>query len=325
LNSSNKIFPAFIPPLEDELFSSWFMRLSFEHRIKTISFSKFYFNGLPIWNRDIDRMYPTQLIEKLSIHTTLSPIQIKKLFLIDYQDKLYNGSSIKVLNLVFLNLGIHHRTRKLKGLLYCPGCLSESIPYFRKEWRLLTSVVCTRCNLYLEDSCPNCNSPIAFHRLESGNKNAILEHSLYTCHNCFFDLRSKRNPVDPQSNIVDFQRLIEDTLINGYNQYASHSFLFFEAIVKIHGSLLTKGLSIKRFQVAAERTFGVPLLEPNPVKIYHSIEYRRNGFYVISKLLKNWPINFMDFVAKNDINISHLYHREDLCPFWLKRAFRESR
>lgn len=300
------------------------MRLCFEHRVKSISFSKYYFNGLPIWNRDIDRMYPISLVESLLTYTQMGAERIKKMFLIDYQDRLYNDASIKALNLVFLNLGVHHRTRKLKGQMYCPGCLEEPIPYFRKKWRLLTSVVCTRCNLYLEDSCPDCGSGIAFHRLESGKKNAILEYPLYTCHNCHFDLRKNRNQVITKSDLIPFQKIIDESIEKGYNRFSSYSFLFINAIVKMHARLLTKGTSLNRLQVAAARTYSIPLLEPNPVKIYHTMEYRRNGFDVISKLLKNWPHDFMDFISKNNINISHLYHREELCPYWLKKTFRNA-
>lgn len=42
---------------------------------------------------------------------------------------------------------------------YCPLCLSsDSTPYFRRSWRLKTSVICTQHGRPMQDVCPHCSA-----------------------------------------------------------------------------------------------------------------------------------------------------------------------
>ena len=69
-----EIFPYFLKPKQNELFSSWLCRISINHKVKPQTFILNYFGrGYPIWNRDIDMFPSSFLVNKLEKHT---PVQL---------------------------------------------------------------------------------------------------------------------------------------------------------------------------------------------------------------------------------------------------------
>ncbi len=75
------------------------------------------------------------------------------------------------------------------GIQFCPACLTaDSIPYFRKAWRLAIFTYCPLHRITLHDACPACGEPIAYHRHDFGRDvgNATEIHECYACR---FDLR----------------------------------------------------------------------------------------------------------------------------------------
>lgn len=52
---NKKIFPYYLPPEENDLFSSWLCKLAINHYVKPQRFIQIYSGrDLPIMNRDID-------------------------------------------------------------------------------------------------------------------------------------------------------------------------------------------------------------------------------------------------------------------------------
>lgn len=90
-----------------------------------------------------------------------------------------------------LTLKMHHRKREGYGLQFCPVCLAEdSIPYFRKCWRVAFNTMCTKHGTMLLDRCPKCGAAIAVHRLDMVSPDAIEIAPMSYCHTCKFDLRN---------------------------------------------------------------------------------------------------------------------------------------
>ncbi|WP_369124446.1 TniQ family protein, partial [Undibacterium sp. CCC2.1] len=64
---------------------------------------------------------------------------------------------------------MYHRKRNAYGLQFCPTCLAEdSVPYFRRRWRVAFYTVCNEHKTMLLDRCPKCGSSVAAHRLDIG-------------------------------------------------------------------------------------------------------------------------------------------------------------
>ena len=73
-------------------------------------------------------------------------------------------------------------------LQFCPLCLADDqAPYFRKDWRLATTIVCARHRRRLLDRCPICAQGLA--PLDQ----AALS-PLTICATCSFDLRRAKAP-----------------------------------------------------------------------------------------------------------------------------------
>lgn len=124
---NKNIWAHYIPPYQDELFTSWFFRLSQEHSVKSHSFGKYYFKDQQFWNRDVDNMSTDYLKKVIFNNTPLEYTDINALFLSDYQSRLFENHNPNGFTSGILPLGILHRKRKHNGLLYCPKCLKKKL------------------------------------------------------------------------------------------------------------------------------------------------------------------------------------------------------
>lgn len=203
------MIPGYLSPKEEELFTSWYLRLSINHRIKNYNFTQFYFGALPIWNRDLD-LNPSQiLIDKLAQITPLSKLEIDQLFLSSYIGSYVPQINFDAVNRYILPLGIYHRIRRKNGQLFCPSCLNNSVPYYKKTWRLVFSLVCSECQVELFDRCSKCLSPIMFYRLDVGKLKPIEDLDLRCCWNCGYNL--VHDIIQPRNNdLTNFQLQILD-------------------------------------------------------------------------------------------------------------------
>lgn len=176
INSLRKnVFPNYLPPFDDELFSSWICRLSHNHEVKSRTFLKNYLpnNVVNLWNRDIDLLGPDYLKKLLVDHTPLSSTEINNLFISKYKGRVFIRESAITMNV--LCIGINHRQRMRFGQQCCILCLAEGSPYYKIKWRFSSSIVCLKHKCILIDRCPDCSSPISFFRHEFGGNHSVLD------------------------------------------------------------------------------------------------------------------------------------------------------
>ncbi|CAG4884761.1 conserved protein of unknown function [Georgfuchsia toluolica] len=70
------LWPVHLKPLPDELLSSWLVRLAHAHGLKAQSFCRLLFGSQrQLWNRDIDRLAPSWLIDTLC-ENTATPLDV---------------------------------------------------------------------------------------------------------------------------------------------------------------------------------------------------------------------------------------------------------
>ncbi|UTD15415.1 hypothetical protein HER15_08025 [Tenacibaculum mesophilum] len=314
----NKRFPIYVRPEKNELFSSWLMRISAEIKIKTFTFSKFYFPSQPIWNRDVDRMFPKKIVDSLLLYSNLKLCEIFNMFLISYKEIVFNDYRIHGYTPGILNLGINHRKRNGYGTLCCPGCLSKDIIYYRKEWRLFFSLVCVDCKCKLIDRCPNCKSPISFHRLEVGSSN-LLKTPLFLCWNCKLNLSIVKVKVRKNSPEYKYQTYINDTILKGYNDVTNYSFSYFYVLQLLSGLLTTSSLQWNRVKKIVEKYYSVSF--SSQVDIRNNMEERRKSLLYSFKILNNWPTNFHKIFTKSNVRISD-FNKDTIIPFWFEKELR---
>lgn len=185
------LWPVRPKPLSDELLSVWIARIAREGGQKLQRFCDCAFgNKHQLWNRDIDRLAPGWLLEELNTHTNVPIERIRGMTLHVYEGVLYPNKQISGQLKWILPLKMYHRLFSGYGLQFCPGCLQEGRePYFRKRWRVALCTFCPKHNCMLHDRCPECFSPVAFHRRELGRPMVLDPGEMCLCSTCAFDLR----------------------------------------------------------------------------------------------------------------------------------------
>ncbi len=205
---TSSLWPIHYKPLPDELLSCWLVRLAHGHGLKVQTFCNLIFgNRRQVWNRDIDRLAPTWLLDELSARTGTSPEAVFNTTLRAYEGLLYpKFRSSSVLQWI-LALKMYHRKREGYGLQFCPACLAaDKIPYFRKRWRVAFYTVCTQHGIMLHDRCPQCGMAVALHRLDMAKLQFLEIDLIPHCYSCGFDLRNtpRAEPIayDKQASIL---------------------------------------------------------------------------------------------------------------------------
>ncbi len=188
------LWPIRYKPLPDELLSCWLIRLAHGHGLKVQTFCNLLFgNRRQVWNRDVDRLGPSWLIEELSRRTGTPMATAERTCLRTLEGRLFPQFKQSGTLPWVLAIGMYHRKRSSYGQQFCPLCLAEDeVPYYRRAWRLAFMTVCPLHEVMLHDRCPQCESPLNFHRAEMGR--GVLNDSLEMtmCHACGMDLRQSQ-------------------------------------------------------------------------------------------------------------------------------------
>jgi len=190
---TSPLWPIRYKPFDDELLSSWLVRLARGHGLRVQTFCNLLFgNRLQVWNRDIDRLGPDWLVDVLSERTG-TPIETARgTTLRSYVGVLYSTSRASGTLQWITTLQVFHRTRHGYGMQYCAKCLLEDkVPYFRKIWRVAFVTTCLVHQCMLRDRCHTCGEGVAFHRGDMGTPQARRRESLADCFACGNSLASE--------------------------------------------------------------------------------------------------------------------------------------
>lgn len=305
------IWGGYTPPYKDEIFSSWFIRLSQSHLLKSHSFSKCVLKGYSIWNRDNDLAAKEDIIQIIENNTPLNRIEITDLFLRSYEGILYEKINLTGFTTGIIPLKIYHRKRKGNSIMYCPCCLQNQ-PYYKKQWRIFYSIACTECGTELKDHCTQCKNPVTFHRLEQGNKSEILRASLNLCAYCGSDI--SQNPIKASRKQLQFQKKINSYLQNGFTESLGYSHLYFSMLYKVSSLISRENNQWGRLRTACCREFGnIPLI--NHKQFYLTTLQERKDILLLShKLIEDLDL-FEKIIRKYNIRLSELT-RDRMIPFY---------
>lgn len=109
---TSALWPIRYKPLPDELLSCWLVRLAHGHGLKVQTFCNLIFgNQRQVWNRDIDRLAPTWLVDELILRTGISPELAWGTTLRAYEGVLYPKFRLAGTLQWILTLKLYHRTR----------------------------------------------------------------------------------------------------------------------------------------------------------------------------------------------------------------------
>lgn len=318
-------------PRPDELLSSWLTRLAHSHLIKTYTFGRMLFPGVNVWNTDLDRRAPEDILQTLAIRTGTPLEQVQQTVLRRYEGRLYlrhNGNSAA--NWI-LPLGIYHRTRRHYGLLFCPCCLRKdgAVPYFRTHWRLAIAQVCTSCGVYLHERCPACERPVTFFRVELGRRSAVPDTPISHCFHCGLDLATVRVKAAP-THILTAQAELERILLDGWNAQVFFPHQYFNVLHQLVKTLVSTRPASKILQRAVDTQTGwSPLEENKSVRTYRTpvellpLRVRAGVIRQAQWLLTDWPHRLLETVRQYKIASTPFLYAMPEIPFWYHSVIME--
>jgi len=283
-------------PLEDELLSSWFSRLSYAHHFHPQSFFNIHFglNNRDLFKRDIDCFFDDKILSIINRKCN-NKINAYNLTLRTYSGFLQE------------KMIINASSRFICNQQYCPKCLREdTVPYFRKYWKLTFNTICIKHQCFLHKTCPQCNSLINISKMFK------FKFSFTSCHKCGFDLRkTKTINIDTTYTYgITATQKMNHILEDGYVKYKNdivYSFVFFDVIIQLTKIILLR----KNFTYINQHPFfklieKIALKQFNTAKpIYQQLNNQENFslFGFIMNLFENYPMNLSKFMKSN--NLTH--------------------
>jgi len=307
-------FPLRLAPQEDELLSSWLVRLALLHRTMPSTFTNLYLPETKnkLWSSDLDMQASDELLTALSFKSNLPAEQLRSMTLKSYEGFLFEKLRTKTGGTQFINpLGLRGRRSKLPGLRYCPFCLNEDpVPYFRKKWRLAFSVVCLKHKCYLLDRCSECDTPIMPYL--SCNMGAWGN-----CYKCGQNILSSRPTayVD-DSDILDAVSALYSVLDEGFMLISGQpipSHLYFQVLHQI-----LKLMMSHRYGRRIQKAFGIEFSETCCLRTFEvlSIPTQSRMLNKALWLLDEWPERFINICCQEKIFSSELLRDLKQAPFW---------
>lgn len=169
--------------IEDETLSSWLVRIALYQACDPMVLSWRIWGKYRIWTIDFERNLSHKHLLALSQATGVAIDLLEEMLLIHQAKKyVHEFNAESAIWSWVLCQGIRNR-KKSAGQQYCPHCFKEGTPYLRRDWRMAWATVCTKHQVLLQDSCPECGFYFSPHKLKG------LEQELSICHHCSLDLR----------------------------------------------------------------------------------------------------------------------------------------
>jgi hypothetical protein len=303
--------------VDGEIFSSYLARLASIHGLSPYRFFSFYFPGIAVWNRDIDRYASDTFIRDIAHRLHRNPEDIFTMTLRPFEramtglDAVGQGKRSGISP--WINAaGIFHRTRKSYGTQYCPLCLTRDMAY-KTTWRLSFVTVCAIHHCTLLDCCPHCGSPVVFHRNDSFSDG---------CHACgrlliqFMHEQSDDKVLDAR---LALQKILLNAAQSGYANLAGRTVVSSEFFTGL--SILLKGLKAK-FRVNRQHfpTISSPYLDLPGGRIeLLRIDGRSRYCLLIAEVLGRWPDQFLEIAQSHKITKATFQDALNV-PTWLSQT-----
>lgn len=338
-NQSDKFLPIHPKPYDDEILSSWMLRLAHANSIKAHTlYSSYFGSDKQIWNRDIDVFAPEWLIQGLMELSGATFQDVYITTLKKYEGYVYDNIVVKTNTHLLLSQGIYHRLRRLHGLQYCPSCLAEDqTPYFRSVWRLAFYTVCPVHNCLLRDSCPSCDAPIVIFRGDIRYKNEVTRHSVKFCYKCFTNLTEEKQnywtAIDTE--VIDAMKVLLNAPNSGFTIYPLPTIHYSQIFFKIYRQILMLLISSRsnpraRFNIVdLEKDLGITSgLIGFTNKSKRSFESFRHSerHYLIQIalwLLCDWPYRIKYYIDFWKVSPSLVMQDMKYKPYLFESVFRD--
>jgi hypothetical protein len=291
-------------PFEDELLSSWLIRLAHALGYKAETLCRILFGrGHALWCRDVDALPEQEIHEVLSCVTGVPRERVRATTLTAWIEDLSPPSGQRGSIAWLLPLGIYHRTRRLPGLMFCPQCLRQGQPYFRRTWRLAFVTACRTHGVDLLERCGHCEAVLAPHRTDLHPDGLPPREGVLTsCWNCGHALANSPTATAAKELVMLTDHL-QGVLQRGYVARASnpnlHAHLYFQGLRRITAALHLADSQSRQFEFS-------PLMQ------------RRQTLARLADCVFNAPDDLAQRLKTHGLRHTDLQPtRSDVLPYWL--------
>lgn len=276
-------------------------------------------------NQDLDNYVPDHVLNRLVEGTGVPRARLIETTLAEYQGSLYVNHNAKGRNPWLLPTTTISNDRLRHGLQFCPDCLrTDTVPYFRRVWRLAFVTVCTTHGTLLRDRCPDCGEPVHQHRAMSPRH----------CYSCGANLCSRsedeRRPLDLRHDFLTWQASLESGVRTGWlalgGRITASTVVF--AIIRQVAALMVNGprSAVLRSTAASllggdGRGFDKPTRR-QPIE-YLTVDERFRLFDLVQRMMTGWPIRFVDTMQQAGLHRSHAMKDMPDPPFAFEQVLRD--
>lgn len=299
-----------IRPQDDELLSSYLMRVAHAEGTSPQRWAQYHLRHLELWTRDTDRALPASTLSSLVARLDCSKDSITALSVgtgLDDRQLLCHAGVEPWITAV----GLFHRIRRLHGLQYCPDCLAEA-PYFRRLWRIAFVTHCPAHHRVLLDGCARCDAPIVPHR---------HERFPIHCPICGMDLAhpsTNRHTAGASTNDATMAYVSQTSWLTAWS---TRSFALGAVSIPWHEAL--KGcralIAVHRFSL----TQTLRLLPPRSgVFEAQRVGTRMATMQWLHRVLAHWPLAWLEDARRGHVT-QRSFHRQASIPPWLQHGVQQ--
>ena len=321
-------------PLDDELFTSWLVRLAWSNGEKLHSFCYRRLGAVrSLWHRDLDRFANPATLALAGVATGIPADRLFATTLASYEGAIYEHHAINGDARWLTPVKPQSRRHARHGQQYCPDCLREDrIPYFRRIWRLAFMVACPRHGTLLLDACQHCGSPVSFHEGDFGRRSILKEACPITiCRNCQRDLRFYDAPKSDEA-LLAFVRELATTLHASWTEIVPRQTLyglaFFGGLHELLRTLAsrTRSRAIRQHYLHDRNQLCFPIAREGAACCFERLRVhdRYELMCMAADFINNWPDRFVGACRQARITSSHMENYGRPVPYWFEKELRWS-
>lgn len=309
------LLPVHLKPNEDELLSSWMVRLAVAHGVDPDTLYSSLVPSRRKFPNYVDEIDDNLTFYALEVATGVTRDRIEQTTLTPRRDNLtkyHSAGNLTPQAMPYqwiMPISNRHIPYQVYGLQYCALCLSEDeTAYFRRKWRFAFVTLCNKHRVLLIDRCTRCSLPIDHRRnvAVARQKRGSLRLTMMYCYSCGYDIRDVRPTSIPRSTRsydLEFQRFMIETLSKDVIEYPAGNFLrvysFFSNLYQL-ASLLAFGGFGDFIRIELCRHYGIKtftVIEPEKYKFVENLNVKeRYGLMrLVGLTLKEWPNDILHF------------------------------